>query len=71
MLVLYSFKFKIMWPPLPPPPPPKLKFLTPTPAKIFSEFFNPLPFPLFPKLEGVHALKAQLNLSPLKQNRVQ
>ena len=75
MLVLCSFEFKIMWPPptpppTPPPPPPKLKFLTP-PAKIFSELFNPLHFPFPPSWRGVHALKAQLKLSPLIQNRVQ
>ena len=37
-------------------------------AKIFAELFNSPPSP---KLEGVHALKAQLKLSPLIQNLVQ
>ena len=60
----FNFYFKITW-----PPSTKIKISDPQPlpAKT-SENFNPPS----PKLEGgVHALKAQLKLSPLIQNRVQ
>ena len=62
MLVLCSFNFyfKITWPPSPYLPP----------ARFFLKILTP-PSPSPPSWRGVHALKAQLKLSPLIQNRVQ
>ena len=70
---LYTGVMQFTWP-LNKITPKKLKFLTPRPppppppSKDFSEIFN---WPLPQAGGGVHALKAQLRLSPLIQNRVQ
>ena len=79
VLCSFNFYFKTMWPYPPHPPskiippanniisPPKLKFLTSPPAKTFLKFLTPLP----QAGGGLHALKAQLKLSPLIQNLIQ
>ena len=66
ILVIYSsvLYFKITWSP---PPPTKLKFLTLSSSKDFSEIFNP---PLLHQAGLGIILKAQLKLNPLIQNCV-
>ena len=60
VLCSFTFYFKITLPPFPPPPQ-KIKISAAPPAAKTSEIFNPPPAPSW---RGVHALKAQLKLSP-------
>ena len=69
VLCSFIFYFKITWPP-PPSTKIKISYPHPPPSKDCSEIFN---FPLSQAGGGggMHALKAQLKLSPFIQNLVQ